>query len=159
MKGPVIDETKLSEVKRIICDADSLMSENDCESGSVVKNELEKLQTRLREITGNQQINIKDFWHYDEAASLETVARSALLSPPEKTDLTDDQLKEIVINILTHNEAETNWWLQFLEVNTGLKNLSDYIFYPGLIGLDGNSTLEQIADKIIEDRNSYVSGQ
>ncbi len=159
MKGPVIDETKLSEVMKIICDADSLMSENDCESGSVVKNELEKLQTRLREITDNQQINIKDFWHYDEAASLETVARSALLSPPEKTDLTDDQLKEIVINILTHNEAETNWWLQFLEVNTGLKNLSDYIFYPGLIGLDENSSLEQIADKIIEDRNSYVSGQ
>ena len=28
MKGPVIDETKLSEVMKIICDADSLMSEN-----------------------------------------------------------------------------------------------------------------------------------
>lgn len=61
MKGPVIDETKLSEVKRIICDADSLMSEKDCENDSISKNELKKLQTRLREITGNQQINIKNF--------------------------------------------------------------------------------------------------
>ena len=31
-------------------------------------------------------------------------------------------------------------------------NLTDYIFYPDLIGLDFDATLEQIADKIIADR-------
>ena len=30
--------------------------------------------------------------------------------------------------------------------------LLDYIFYPNLVGLDENSSLEQIADKINEDR-------
>lgn len=153
MQKPVIDETKLSEVKKIICDADLLMTEKDCENDNVSKKELEELQNRLREITGNCQIKIRDFWHYDEAISLETAAKGALMSPPEKEDLTDGQIKEIVVNILKHDETEMDWWLQFLTVNTGLENLTDYIFYPDLVGLDGESSLEQIADKIIEDRN------
>ena len=153
MKQPIIDKAKLAEVKKIICDADSLMTEKDCENDKAAKKELEELQNKLREITGNQQIIIRDFWHYDEATDLETVAKGALMSPPEKEDLTDEQIKEIVLNILHHDEAETDWWLKFLKVNTGLENLTDYIFYPDLIGLDGNASLEQIADKIIEDRN------
>lgn len=71
---------------------------------------------------------------------------------PVKENLTDLQIKDIVINILKHSEAETNWWLNYLEINTGLSNLSDYIFYPDIVGLDANSTLEQIADKIIADK-------
>ena len=42
--------------------------------------------------------------------------------------------------------------MEYLEINTGLDNLTDYIFYPDLIGLDFDATLEQIADKIIADR-------
>ena len=153
MQKPVIDEAKLPEVKEIIMDADSLMTEQDCENDEAAKTKLEDLQNRLREITGNRQILIRDFWHYDEAVSLETAARGALMNPPEKEDLTDEQIKEIVLNILKHNEAEMDWWIKYLSMNTGLKNLTDYIFYPNLVGLDENSSLEQIADKIIEDRN------
>ena len=45
-----------------------------------------------------------------------------------------------------------DWWLEYLKINTGLVNLSDYIFYPNLVGLNLQATLEQIADKIIADR-------
>lgn len=152
MKTPVVDKAKLPEVMRIICDADSLMTEKDCENNEAAKKELEELQHELREITGNHQIIISDFHRYDEATDLKTVAKGALMSPPEKEDVTDEQIKEIVLNILKHDEAEMNWWLQFLKVNTGLENLTDYIFYPDFIGLAGNASLEQIADKIIEDR-------
>ena len=151
MKKPVIDKTKLSEVMQIISDADSHMTEKDCENDEVARRELEELQNKLRELTGNRHLMIRDFWHYDEAASLKTVAKGALLGLPEKEDITEEQIKEIVLNILHHDEAEMDWWLKYLEVNTGLTNLSDYIFYPNLMGLDRNSSLEQIADKIIED--------
>ena len=153
MTEPFFAETKLPETMKIISDADSLMTEKDCENNEVAKKELEELQNKLREITGKPQILIKDFWRYDAVTDLETIAKSALMCTPEKEDLTDEQLKEIVLNIMDHDdEAEEDWWLKYLEVNTGLDNLTDYIFYPDLIGLDENSSLEQIADKIIEDR-------
>ena len=152
MKKPIIDETKLPEVKKIISDANSLMTEKDCENDAIYRKEWEALQDRLREVTGNAQIKIRDYWRYDEAVSDETAARGALMSPPEKEDLTNEQIKEIVVHILEHVEAEMDWWLDCLRVNTGLDNLTDYIFYPDVVGLDREASLDQIADKIIEDR-------
>lgn len=75
MKKPIIDETKLPEVKKIISDANSLMTEKDCENDAIYRKELEALQDRLREVTGNAQIKIRDYWRYDEAVSDETAAR------------------------------------------------------------------------------------
>ena len=71
-------------------------------------------------------------------------------------ELTDEQIKDIVVHILDHDEAKMDWWLLYLEVNTGLPDLSDYIFYPNLIGLDGDPSMEEIAEKIIEDRRQGV---
>ena len=47
-----------------------------------------------------------------------------------------------------------DYWVDFLEINTGLEYLSDYIFYPDMMGMDNNATLEQIADRIIADKNN-----
>ena len=152
MQKPVIDETKLPEVKKIIYDADSILSELYCAENDGLRKELEELQSRLRALTGNQNIQIKDYWHYDEAVSLDTAARGALMHPPAKEEVTDEQIRDIVVHILEHDEAEMDWWLLYLEVNTGLDNLTDYIFYPDLAGLDGEPSLEEIAEKIIEDR-------
>ena len=52
-----------------------------------------------------------------------------------KSNLSNEQLKEIVLHILKFGEGERDWWLKYLEINTGLDNLTDYIFYPYLIGL------------------------
>lgn len=147
-----IDETKLPGVMEIIKKAASLMAEKDCDGDKEAKRELEKLQRDLRESSGNKSIKIKDFQRYWSYTDLETVARKALMAPPLKGNLTDEQIKEIVLHILDHREAEMDWWLKYLEINTGLDNLTDYIFYPNLCGLDSQATLEQIADKIIADR-------
>lgn len=97
IKTPVIDETKLPEVMKIIDDADSLMTEKDCENDKTAKAELENLQKQLREITGNHQISIRDFWHYDEATDLETVAKGTLMCLPEKKDVTEEQIADKII--------------------------------------------------------------
>jgi len=152
MQTPTIDETKLKETMRIIEEAAELMAENDCEEDAEAKRALKKLQQELRLTTGNKKINIKNYQRYWSAVDLTTVAKGALMSEPVKEDVSDAQIKEIVINILNHNEAEMSWWFKFLKVNTGLENITDYIFYPDFFGMDANASLEEIADRIIEDR-------
>lgn len=152
MKKISIDETKLPAVMEIIDKAAVLMEEKDCDSDEEAKKELEQLQKNLREITGNKKIEMNNFQAYWSYTDLETVAYKALMPSPLKTDLTNEQLKEIVLHIMDFGEAEMEWWVEYLEINTGLDNLTDYIFAPDLIGLDLHATLEQIADKIITDR-------
>lgn len=152
MKKIVIDESKLPEVMDIIEDAAELMDKRDYNSDAAVRSKLEEYQKRLIAVTGNDKLEIEAFREYWGWTSLETVARKALMPPPDKTEVTDEQIKEIVKNITSLEEEETDWYLEFLKINTGLDNLSDYIFYPDLVGLDRNAVLEQIADKIIADR-------
>lgn len=152
MQIPNIDETRLSETMRIIEEAAELMAEKDCEEDAEAKKTLKKLQQELRLITGNKKINIKDYQRYWSAVDLTTVAKGALMSEPVKENITDAQIKEIVVNILNHNEAEMLWWFKYLKVNTGLENITDYVFYPDFFGLDGDASLEEIAEKIIEDK-------
>lgn len=152
MKEISIDETKLPAVMEIIKKAAEIMSEKDNANDEAAKQDLENLQQKLRKITGNKQIQMKDFQRYWSAMDLETVAREALMVPPSKDDLTNAQIRKIVLNIFSFNEDEMDWWLKYLKINTGLDNLTDYIFYPNRVGLDLQATLEQIADKIIADR-------
>ncbi len=147
-----IDEAKIPMAMEIIEKAASLMAERDCMQDQKAREELAGLQDRLRELSGNQRLQITDFQRYWSYTSLETMARKALMAPPSKYNVSDEQIKEIVLGILKHEEAEMDWWLEYLKVNTGLVNLTDYIFYPNLVGLDMQATLEQIADKIIADR-------
>lgn len=157
MQKPGIDETKLSRTMKIIEKAAELMSEKDCGDDKEAKKSLEKLQRDLRNITGNKKLEIRNYQRYWAAANLKTMAEEALMPVPMKEDLTEFQIKEIVINILKHSEAEMNWWLNYLKVNTGLENLTDYIFYPDIVGIDPHSSLEQIADKIIADRKGLLT--
>lgn len=151
MKMPVIDETKLPAVMELIERANFLMTEKDSGDETVIK-ELNELQDKLRNLTGKSRIAIESFKRYDAVTDLKTISKKALMSEPEKEDLTDEQVREIVLNCLKYDETGQDWCLNFLKLNTGLKNLTDYIFYPNLIGLDGNASLEQIADKINADR-------
>lgn len=149
---PVMDETKLQTVMEIIEKAASLMEEKDCDNDEAAGKTLNQLQADLRRITQKRRLDIRNFQRYWSAVSLETVARGALMSPPSKEELTDEQVKEIVLNITNHSEAEIDWWLNYLKLNTGLDNLTDYIFYPDLLGLDPQASTEQIIDKINADR-------
>ena len=79
------------------------------------------------------------------------MARKTLMAPPSKSNVTNEEIKEIVSGILKHSEADMDWWLEYLKINTGLVSLTDCIFYPNLEGIDLQSKLEHIADKIIDD--------
>ena len=159
MNTPKVDVSKIPEVMELIEKAASVMAEKD-DSDPAVKRELEDLQNKLREITGNKKLKITEFQRYWAYTGLETMAKKALMLPPEKCDVTDDQIREIVLYAFcddffkSHYEADVDYWVDFLEINTGLKYLSDYIFYPDMMGMDNNATLEQIADRIIADKNS-----
>ena len=152
MKEIKIDETKIPAAMVIIEKAAELMAEKDCDNDKDAKKALTNLQRELRALAGNPKLNIKDFRRYWSYTDLETMARRALMAPPPKTELTDAQIREIVTGILAFRGAELDWWLNYLRINTGLENLTDYIFYPDFFGLDRQATLEEIAEKIIADR-------
>ena len=109
----------------------------------------------------NKKLKVSGFQQYWAYTSLETMAKKALRLPPQKCDVTDEQIKEIVVTVFGKEyivsnpdiEADMDYWLEFLRVNTGLDNVSDYIFYPDLLGMRRDSSLEQIADRVNADRD------
>lgn len=148
-----IDEAKLEEVKKIIDAAASIMLEADCDNDKQACKELEVLQDKLRELTGKDSIDIKSFREYWECVDLETIARSTLNPEPKKEQISDEHIRKIVKGIynVEFSESDTDYWLQYLEINTGLPNVSDYIFYPELVGMEGDPSMEEVVEKIISD--------
>lgn len=49
------------------------------------------------------------------------------------------------------SEAENNQKIDLLARVTGLKNLSDYIYWPDTVGLDLHASKEEIVTKVLED--------
>lgn len=104
-----IDETNLGEAMEIIETAASLMAERDCGQDQEAREELAGLQQDLRELSRNERLRITDFQRYWSYTNLETMARKALMAPPSKSDVTNEEIKEIVLGILKHSEAEMDW--------------------------------------------------
>lgn len=135
-------EQKLERVMEIIRKAEEIM-ENEGITEAV-----KELEKELTEITGRQQ-NIEDYRHYSEVTSLKEIAKSALMPIPQKEDnVTEDKIREVVMTFLKKSESEQGYWLKWLKINTGCD--SDYLFYPEFVGLPGDASMEQIAEKIIE---------
>lgn len=103
---------------------------DDCENDPAAKKELAGLQKKLREVTGKKRIAIKQFMAYRSYTSLETAARMALLPKPVKTGLTDEQISEIAYKVcrVEYDEAALDFFIKVLKVETGLNNITDYIF-------------------------------
>ena len=78
------------------------------------------------------------------------MAKEALFEKTQKRVLQPEEIREMVIHILEQEEAVMDWQLHFLEVCTEL-DVTDYIFYPDDMGLSGEATLEEIAEKMILD--------
>ena len=134
-------EQKLERVMEIISEADEIMANEG------ITEEVKTLEKELTEITGKQQ-NIEDYRHYSAVTSLEEIAKSALMLNPQKEDVTEEKIREVVMTFLKKSESEQGYWLEWLKINTGCG--SDYLFYPDLVGLPENASMEQIAEKIIE---------
>ena len=85
---------------------------------------------------------------------MEELAKSFLLPTPQAQGLSDEELAIIVEKIanVEYSESEMDYQLDVLEKETGLINVSDYIFYPNLIGLELNADVQEIIAKILADR-------
>ena len=146
MEYPKIDMEKLPRVMDLIDEAVDLMEEQGIEGNK----ELECIEKQLQLLTGKSDLRVIEFNHYWAAQSLETVAKEALFEKTQKRVLQPEEIREMVIHILEQEEAVMDWQLHFLEVCTEL-DVTDYIFYPDDMGLSGEATLEEIAEKMILD--------
>ena len=118
--------------------------------------EFNNLQIRLRELTGKPDIDISSFAEYWSWISLEDLARSVLMPTPEKKGLSDEEIAEIVTDICEceYSDSELGYYLELLKLETGLVNISDYIFYPNMVGLEYSADVSDIVEKVLLDRKN-----
>ena len=116
---PEVDETKLSALMRLIEEINQ--ADNPAE-----------LEKQLQNLTGKTDICFQDVLNYWEWSELEAFARSLLMPNPEKQNLSDSELAEIITAVCEcrYSEPETDYLLKILETETGRTDISDLIFYP-----------------------------
>lgn len=154
MLKPIVDESKLPVVMEIIDRLAEIFNEEDFENDEAVKSEMAGLESRLIELTGKNIEQCQPFQKYWAYTSLETVARKALMPKPQKENLSEEQLREIYENIVyvRQGEAETDYLLEVLVMETGIEDITDYIYYPELVGLNEDASDEEIFQKIMRER-------
>lgn len=138
-----IDSEKLSKAMKII---DEIAENfNNADENKRRVSELEKL-------TGKSDIDVNMFFEYWGWTTVEELAKRLFMSEFSGS-LTDKQIYEVVKKIceVEYSESETDYWLEVLEKETCL-DVTDYIYYPDLYGLDVDAEYDEIAKKIIADR-------
>lgn len=152
MKLPEIDETKLHAVQAIIEKIESVTVEKGCGEDSP---ELKALAQQLQEATGKNDLSFRPFMRYSSCVSLETAARIALMPVPQAGGLTDEAIRDLVLKLwqVEFNEAETDFVLKVLRLETGLRNITDYIYNPNCVGMDLHASVEEIIARILADKN------
>lgn len=148
-----INENKLSETMDII---DRIAEILETGADETYDDEFNDLQERLKELTGKSDINISSFAEYWSWTSLDELARSVLMPTPEKQGLSDEEIAEIVTDICEceYSDSELGYYLELLKLETGLVNISDYIFYPNMVGLDYSADVSDIVEKVLLDRKN-----
>ena len=138
------EKTKLKKVMDLI---DKLAEPDDSD-------DIARLELEIREITGKSDLSANECKEYWGWTSLEELAKRFLLPTPQAQGLSDEDLDIIVDKIanVEYSESEMDYQLDVLAKETGLINVSDYIFYPNLIGLELNADVQEIIDKILADR-------
>lgn len=141
-----VNEKKLKETMELIDQIVDAMEMGD--------ESLPKLEKKLREITQKPDIQAEDCTEYWSWTTLEDLAHRFLAPKPVKQNLSDEQLGEIIKKIchVEYSEWEIDYQIEVLEVETGLDNVSDYIYYPDLVGMDRNASEDEIIAKILADR-------
>ncbi len=140
-----VSDEKLKQVREII---EKIANSRD-------EAEIKELEAGLRGITGRADISASDCFEYWSYTGLTDLAMTFLLPEPVKKGLDDDRLAEIIENIwfARYSCSETHYQLKVLKIETGLSNISDYIYYPDTVGLDPDAGVWTIIEKILEDRN------
>lgn len=155
MELPKIDETKLPAVKEIIDEINHFVIDENCDEESP---EVKELAQKLREVTGKEELSIALFMYYSSYTTLEDAATMALLPIPQKSGLSDEEIRDLIGKIASadivcsYGEAINDYFLDILKLETGLDNITDYIFNPDEIGMDLHASIEEITERIIADR-------
>ena len=110
--------------------------------------------SKLKELT-KKDIEIMDIYHYWNHVSLEDLVAEFLMpEPPCLKDITLEELTEIIERFFYSEDIELYhqpYYIELIEKNFGLSDISDYIFYPDSKGIDIDGDSYEIAEKIIED--------
>lgn len=116
---PEPDETKLSALMRLIEEINQ--ADNPAE-----------FENQLQILTGKPEISCEEVLAFWEYTSLENLAHSLLMPNPEKQNLSDSELAEIITAVCEcrYSEPKTDYLLKVLETETGRTDISDLIFYP-----------------------------
>lgn len=149
-------EEKLSEVMEIIEKAASIMEENDFNTNKKVRKELSELQKRLRTLIGKKQFDIKQVYAYWSYSDLETVATKLLMKEPQKCGLSDEALENLILSIFAsgdlEKEASYDYWYDFLELETGIEGVMDYLFCTDDKGNIVYESIDTIMEHIRQNR-------
>lgn len=155
MEFPKIDETKLPAVKEIIDEINHFVVDENCDEDSP---EVRGLAQKLREVTGKEECNVYPFLYYSSYTTLEDAAIMALLPTPQKSGLSDEEIRNLIGKIARaelvclHGEAINGYFIDVLKLETGLDNVFDYLYNPDEVGMDRHASIEEITERIIADR-------
>ena len=145
------------EVGEIIDRLAVIYDEEDVDSPDI-QNEIERLGVRLKELTGKTIKDCQPFEQYWSYTSLDDIVDRVLMPEPEEGErLSDAEIREKLENLIseisTIKPSKLDSIIRELEIDTGLDNVSDYLFWPDLIeGLGKNADAETKIKKILEDR-------
>ncbi len=116
---PEIEETRLAALIKLIEEINQL-------------NNPQGLEKQLQNLTRKKEIHFQDVLNYWEWSELENFACSLLMPEPEKQNLSDSELAEIITAVCEcqYSEPETDYLLKVLQTETGRTDISDLIFYP-----------------------------
>lgn len=151
-----IDETKLPEAMRIIDRAASIMEECDYDTDPKAKEELIALQNELRELTGKENYDIEEANEYWSYTSLETKAAEALMQEPFRVGLPEEALRELITEIFRsgalEKEALIDFWTDFLEIETGIDEIMDYLFTENDKGKIAYAPVDEVMERIRKEK-------
>lgn len=152
-----IDETKLPEAMKIIDRAASIMEERDYDTDPEAKEKLITLQNELRELTGKENYDIEEVNGYWSYTSLETKAAEALMQEPFRAGLPEEALRELIVEIFRsgdlEKEALIDYWTDFLEIETGIDEVMDYLFTEDDKGEIIYAPIDEIMERIREGKD------
>ena len=145
------------EVGEIIDRLAVIYDEEDVDSPDI-QNEIERLGVRLKELTGKTIKDCQPFEQYWSYTSLDDIVDRVLMPEPEEGERLSDaeireKLEKLISEISTIKPSKLDSIIRELEIDTGLDNVSDYLFWPDMIeGLGKNADAETKIKKILEDR-------
>lgn len=152
-----IDETKLQETMRIIDRAASIMEGWNDDTAPKAEEELAALQNELRELTGKKNYDIEEVKEYWSYTSLEAKATEALMQEPFRAGLPEEALRELITEIFRsgdlEKEALLDFWTEFLEMETGIEEVMDYLFIENDKGEIVYAPIDQVMERIREGRS------